>query len=389
MSHQYSQLIALTLICCLGQFGIDIVSPSLPAISAFYHISINTAQWSMVIYLLSFSLSPAFYGPLADKLGRKKPLLCGLLLMLMGSIICTVASTIIILIVGRLLQGLGAGACVLWRTIFRDCFSGDELAKMGSYLGSLIMFIVPAAPLLGGVFQTHWGWHASFAFMAIYGMASLIITFFILDETQDKTKNSALPVINTYLEIGKHPTFLFYVFTVCMTFGAFYAWFVVGPILWINQLHHSSLSFGQITFITSASMMFAASIVNGRLVTRWGQACMLRIGWTVMIMSGVALMISPILFGFNAYTLFIPIAILYFGSTLIYPNINASAFTPFGHIAGYATAVYALGQSFGGFMLGAIMAHTPDNTVLPLGCTIIVAATLAWIVYEWRCKNYV
>ena len=172
-----------------------------------------------------------------------------------------------------------------------------------------------------------------------------------------------------------------------MTFGAFYTWFVVGPILWIQQLHHSSMSFGQITFITSAAMMFIASLTNGRLVSRWGQACMLRIGWGTMIISGLALIISHMIFGLNAYTLFIPIAILYFGSTLIYPNINASAFTPFGHIAGYATAVYALGQSFGGFMLGAIMAHMPDNTVLPLGCTIIVAAALAWIVYELRCKN--
>ena len=170
-----------------------------------------------------------------------------------------------------------------------------------------------------------------------------------------------------------------------MTFGAFYAWFVVGPVLWIGQLKHSSISFGIITFIVSAIMMFLASITNGKLVTRLTRPVMLRAGWAIMIIAGALLVIDSTWIGINAYTLFIPIAILYFGATLIYPNVNASAFTPFGHIAGYATAVYALGQSFGGFAIGGLMAHLPDTNAVPLGIAIIVAAALAWIVFDCRC----
>jgi len=387
MKHPYVQLVALTLICCLGQFGIDIVAPSLPAISHAFHVSIHLAQWSMVIYLLSWSLSPIIYGPLADKIGRKPPLLIGVILIMVGSALCASATNISMLMTARFIQGLGGGACVLWRSMFRDSFKGDELAKMGSYLGTLIIFIVPAAPLLGGLFQVTWGWRASFIFMCIYGIASFLTTIFILEETHDRTQHASLPVFKTFLEILKHPTFLCYVFTVCMTFGAFYAWFVVGPVLWIGQLNHSSISFGIITFIVSAIMMLLASITNGKLVSRLTRPVMLRTGWLIMIIAGTLLVIGSAFIGINAYTLFIPIAILYFGATLIYPNVNASAFTPFGHIAGYATAVYALGQSFGGFAIGGLMAHLPDTNAIPLGISIIVAASLAWIVFDSRCHQ--
>jgi MFS transporter, DHA1 family, multidrug resistance protein len=182
---------------------------------------------------------------------------------MVGSALCASATNISMLMTARFIQGLGGGACVLWRSMFGDSFKGDELAKMEFYLGTMIIFIVPAAPLLGGVFQVTWGWRASFIFMCIYGMASFLTTIFILEETHDRTQHASLPVFKTFLEILKHPTFLCYVFTVCMTFGAFYAWFVVGPVLWIGQLNHSSISFGVITFIVSAIMMLLASITNG------------------------------------------------------------------------------------------------------------------------------
>ena len=150
----------------------------------------------MVIYLLSWS-PPIVYGPLADKIGRKPPLIIGLALIALGSLLCAVSTNMPMLITARVIQGLGGGACVLWRSIFRDSFQGDELAKMGSYLGTLIIFIVPAAPLLGGIFQTTWGWRSSFIFMCIYGIASLFITLFVLEETHDRTQQTSLPVFTT------------------------------------------------------------------------------------------------------------------------------------------------------------------------------------------------
>lgn len=84
----------------------------------------------------------------------------------------------IVLIMGRLIQGCGAGACsALWRSIFRDTFEGAELAKYGSYFSILVTFIVPAAPLFGGYLQEYFNWRASFAFLAIYSLSTLFTKF--------------------------------------------------------------------------------------------------------------------------------------------------------------------------------------------------------------------
>src|SRR6185312_12823563 len=101
----------LILAVCLTQFAADIYAPSLPAIAVSLHTPIHLAQWSMAIYMLGVALSQIIYGPLSDGIGRKKPMVIGLGIMLIGSFICLFAPTIELLITGRFIQGCGAGAC--------------------------------------------------------------------------------------------------------------------------------------------------------------------------------------------------------------------------------------------------------------------------------------
>ena len=164
------------LFSCLAQFAIDIYTPSVPAIALQFHVSLNAVQWSISIYAVGLCLSMLVYGPLSDIIGRRKPLLLGLFLMMVGSLICALSKNIETLIVGRLVQGLGAGAiAVLWRAMMRDLFSGDELAKYSSYLVPVIVGIMAVAPLLGGYFQHYISWRASFVFLLLYAIVSSLL----------------------------------------------------------------------------------------------------------------------------------------------------------------------------------------------------------------------
>src|SRR3989338_6223909 len=159
----------IVLAVCLTQLASDIYAPSLPGIASYFHTNVDLAQWSMAIYMLGVALSQLVYGPLSEGVGRKKPLLTGLIIMIVGTLICLFSPSIKVLILGRLIQGCGAGACAaLWRSIFRDLFTGEELSKYGSYLVVFIMFIIPAAPLLGGYLEEFYSWRACFAFMTLY-----------------------------------------------------------------------------------------------------------------------------------------------------------------------------------------------------------------------------
>ncbi len=119
----------ILLIGCLSQMGSDIYSPSVPAIAQALHTHLGLVQWTMAIYMLGVALSLLFYGPLSDSIGRKKPLIIGLSLVLLGNVICLLSRNINTLLIGRFVQGCGAGACAgLWRAIFRDVFK-DSIHK--------------------------------------------------------------------------------------------------------------------------------------------------------------------------------------------------------------------------------------------------------------------
>ena len=120
---------ALLLAVCLTQFAVDIYASAIIAIATDFNVDVTMVQWSMSIYMFGVATSQLVYGPVSEGVGRKKPLLFGLGIMLIGCLICLSAQYIDVLIAGRFVQGAGAGACAaLWRSIFRDSFKGEELS---------------------------------------------------------------------------------------------------------------------------------------------------------------------------------------------------------------------------------------------------------------------
>src|SRR5687767_13480962 len=134
MSSRAVTFFVLILAVCLTQFASDVYAPAIPAIARSLGTSINDVQYSMSTYMFGAATSQLFYGPISEGIGRKIPMVVGLVIMVIGSLIC-LTPDIDIIIFGRFIQGCGAGACAsLWRSIFRDQFAGEDLAKYSSYL---------------------------------------------------------------------------------------------------------------------------------------------------------------------------------------------------------------------------------------------------------------
>lgn len=371
---------------CLTQFAADIYAPSLPAIALSFRTSINLAQWSMAIYMVGVSLSLLIYGPLSDGIGRKTPMIIGLSIMVIGSLLCLSATNINLLILGRFIQGCGAGACAgLWRSIFRDVFTGEQLAKYGSYFAIFVMFIVPAAPALGGVLQQYFGWRANFVFMSCYALLSLLSIIFWYRETSQHhhyEKLHSAYVFATFKRLLSSRIFMSVTLCTFLSYGALFAWLTDGPILLINKVGITPLAFGLFTFFGGGIAYGLAGWINGRVVTRVGMPNMMRLGWGIMIVSGILLLLGKIFFGINLWAIIIPIILFYFGSTLIWPNAFAIAFTPFGEIAGYAGALYGFMQLSGGAVMGSLVAYLPTQNQIPLAIIITSSSILAWMIYE-------
>lgn len=379
-------LFVIVLAACLTQFAADIYAPSLPAIVNRFDSSIDLAQWSMTIYLFGIALTLLIYGPLSDGIGRKTPMIIGLCIMVIGSLICFFASNIDLLIAGRFIQGCGAGACAgLWRSIFRDVFTGEQLAKYSSHFVIFVMFITPAAPVLGGYFQQYFGWRASFLFMMLYTIFALLSIIFGFKETSVHHHTEKLQwryMIATFRQLITSSLFMGVTVCTFLSYGALFAWLTAGPVLLIHTVGISPAAFGLINFLGGGLAYALAGRINGKVVTRFGMPTMMRFGWSVMILSGLFMLGGKWLIGVNAWTIATPAILFYFGSTFIWPNAFATAFTPFGHIAGYAGALYGFMQISGGALIGTLIVYLPETDQIPLGFVMLISSILAWVIYE-------
>lgn len=377
----------IILVACLSNVSSDIYTPSLPAIAKNLGVSIHLVQYSMAVYMFGVALSQLIYGPISDGIGRKIPLTVGISIMVGGSFMSLFAPNIDVLILGRFIQGCGAGACAaLWRAAFRDVFTGEELAKYASKLVIFVMFIVPAAPALGGYLQHYFDWRASFVFMSVYALTALIAVIVGFKETSQHHHTEKLRlsyISNTFRQLFTSRIFMGATCCTFLSYGALFAWFTAGPVLLIHVVGISPISFGLITFLGGGFAYGLASWLNGRLVSRYGISNMMRAGFSVMILSGILMVVGKVLIGINLYVIIIPVILFYFGSSLIWPNAFATAFTPFGKIAGYAGALYGFMQVGGGAVVGGIISHLPALNQFPLALVMSIAPVLAWLVYEF------
>jgi DHA1 family bicyclomycin/chloramphenicol resistance-like MFS transporter/DHA1 family 2-module integral membrane pump EmrD-like MFS transporter len=226
LDSKMPQFFMLLLTGVFSQFAVDVYAPSVPAIAADLKTSINSVQWTISIYMFGVAGMQFFYGAMSEVVGRKAPMVLGVIIMLIGSIVCINAIDIKTLIVGRLIQGVGISACAcLWRSVLRDSFSGDDLSKYASYATMIIMFIIPGAPLFGGFIQDSFGWQANFLVMIIYSVLVIILLLFGIKETSSNhhiSKISIKIIIANYLILLRSPLFMGTVFAVFLSFGAFF-----------------------------------------------------------------------------------------------------------------------------------------------------------------------
>ena len=378
--------INILLVACLTSVATDIYAPSLTAIASTMHVSVSLAQFSLTVFMMGLAFSQLIYGPISEGVGRRIPLITGLLIFICGRLLSILATHIELLILGRLVQGLGAGACsALWRSIFRDVYQGDELSKYGAWVSVIVTFFVPAVPVLGGYFQKYIGWQANFGFLIFYSAVTLLLIVYIFKETSQHHHPERLKspfILQAFKQLLTSPIFMGYTLAVFFCYGAFFSWFTVGPILLIKHIGLSPVEFGWISFIIGAGAMALAGAINGLIIERFGGKFMLRFGWATMFISGCLLLIGYSIFGLNLYAIIVPVFLFYFGVTFIWPNAFAGAFTPFGTIAGYAGSLYSFMQLGGGALIGSATAWLPASSPLPLAVIFITAPILAWLSYE-------
>ena len=168
--------LVLGLLSAVGPFAIDMYLPAMPEIGADLGAGIPAMQGTIISYFIAFGLAQLVYGPWADQAGRKVPIYAGLVIFLLGTLICTFAPNTEALLAGRFVQGLGGAAVmVVPRAVIRDLSTGHEATRMMAAIMMVISVSPFLAPLVGaGHLLSHKGFMA-LTFLGGFGMASFFV----------------------------------------------------------------------------------------------------------------------------------------------------------------------------------------------------------------------
>ena len=270
----------LGLLSAIGPFAIDMYLPALPAIGRSLNADIGQVQWSLTAFFLSIGAGQLLYGPLADRLGRKPPLLFGLALFLAASIGCALTRDMQLLILLRFAQGLGAAAgMAIPRAIVRDLHTGTDAARLMSLL-MLVFSVSPIlAPLAGSAVIAASGWRGVFWAVALAAVAGLALTACCLKETRppaqrlDSGLGSALA---GYARLLGDRDFMGLVLIGSFALGGFFVYLANSPFVLIEHYGLTPTQYS-LAFALNALSFIAASQFVGPLGERYGLDQVLRL----------------------------------------------------------------------------------------------------------------
>ncbi|WP_422365862.1 multidrug effflux MFS transporter [Pelagibius sp.] len=373
-------LIAVT---ALGPMALNIFMPSMPGMQTVFNTDMATIQFTLSLYLFGVAVSQLFLGPLSDRFGRRPVLLWGMLLFLVGTLLCAFAGTIGELIVGRIVQAVGGCAgLVLGRAIVRDTHSREESASMIGYI-TMAMVVAPMmAPLLGGIIDDLFGWQASFFLLFAVGAVVLLLAWRFLIETHTDRSAVAGPasMLRGFGTLLKDTAFAGYAINIAFTTAVFFAFLAGAPFIMIEIMGRPPSEYG-IYFVLNGASYMAGNFLSGVLSTRVGPERMVFSG-SLIALVGVALLTGLALSGeMIPIMLFGPVMLVGLANGLSLPNATASAISIRPDLAGTASGLTGFLQMMVGALASFVVGQVQTDSALPMVMVMTAAAVIAFLGY--------
>lgn len=295
------------MIIATGQVGVSIYLPSLPLISHDLGVSQADVQLIVSLFLLGFGLSQLFYGPLSDAIGRRPVFLLGQGIYLAGTLLCfLMTDSFTALVIGRLLQGLGAGsASVLGRSVLRDSYHGSQLTQAMAYMSITASILPILAPVVGGWVAWHLGWQSVFTLVLLYLAAIYTLGYFILPETlpYEPKKFSVKETLLGYWQLSRNYQVISSASYNWMGYLSSLVSVSLLPFLLQDGLNLSAADYGEVMIIPSAGLLMGSLLLN-RLNKRFTTNQLMYFAASIMVFAGAWLVINDmslfnLIFGFT------------------------------------------------------------------------------------------
>lgn len=372
-------ILVLGVMVALGPLTIDMYLPALPGIADELGVSSSVAQLTLTGTLAGLALGQLIVGPLSDSLGRRRPLMVGIVVHMPASLLCLFAPNIAVLGVARGLQGMGAAAAmVVAVAVVGDLFTGSAAATMMSRL-MLVLGVAPiVAPSLGAAVLLKASWHWVFAALVVIGGALLVVAALALPETLPVAHRRPLKVrgiATTYVGLLGDMRFIVLVLVAALGMSGLFAYISGAP--FVLQGHYGlDQQVFALVFAAGAIALIGATQFNVVLLRRYAPQTITLWALVAACLGGavfVALSLTQVggLAGF-----LIPVLLILAAMGFVLPNAPAVALSRHNEAAGTAAALLGAAQ-FGVGAAVAPLVGALGNTELALALVMTVGMVIA------------
>jgi len=377
------------LMVATGPLSLTLYAPALPSLVADLETTDAGGKLTLTVYFAAFALAQLLCGPLSDRFGRRMTGIAFFGIYVLGGLVCALAPSLEILLLGRVLQGFGVSAGVaLSRAMVRDLFVGREAIGILTLI-NLVLTVAPAvAPTLGSAILVFGSWHIMFVVMAGFGLAIISLLGFSARETLPETRRVPLrlgTVLGNYARLLRTPAFLFPAGTLAAAFGGFYASAALLPFVLIDEIGLTPFLFAMAMLVQTGSFITGNLVVArlSKVVDGWQLAV---IGLVLIGIAGLGYAILPRIFPDQVFAVMVPVGFWMLALACISPSATAAAMAGFGDIAGAAGALTGFFQMGGGFLASLLagVAFASAHDALVILMPTLAALTVICAVLQLR-----
>ena len=373
-------IVVLTTLSAIGPLATDMYIPAFPDVAAELSSTASRMQLTITAFFLGTASGQVVAGPLSDRMGRRPPLLFGIILCLLASVGCALAPSVDVLLVLRVLQGIGGGfGMVLGRAVLIDMTDGPELFRIMNVMQGVGGVAPIVAPLLGGIILVVGQWREIFLVIAAMSLISLLGVLFLIPESLPASRRHS-GGFRTFLR-NVRSLLRRHIFVAYMLVNAFSAFalmayvsassFVVQEMLGFTSTEYS------VSFAINSMGMMSMSLLSARLTRTIHPRKLIRVGLIVVSLASFSLLIGSLFLDTPAWIVLPAFFFTVAPQGMIFGNGGALASDQAREFAGTGSAMLGLGFSFSASVAAPLVGLAGTHSSLPMAIAMVVGCLIS------------